>query len=110
MVFTRLGRPLAYNRFWATLSVRIYRLVVEPGRAEHIARHHVALAEVEDVAFGAHVTFRSRRLRYALLGRTAGGRYLKLIVAPRGRGVYGLVTAMDASDAERRLYRRHMGS
>jgi hypothetical protein len=28
-------------------------------------------------------------------------------VAPRGGGVFGLVTARDADDAERRLYLRH---
>jgi hypothetical protein len=32
--------------------VRIYELIIEPGREEHIARHHVSVAEVEEVVFG----------------------------------------------------------
>jgi hypothetical protein len=65
--------------------------------------------EAEEVAFGEHLALRSRQRRYALVGQTVAGRYLKVIVAPRGGGVYGLVTALDASEAERRLYRRHTG-
>jgi hypothetical protein len=32
--------------------VRIYELVVEPGREEHIARHHVSVEEVLEVVYG----------------------------------------------------------
>ena len=86
--------------------MRIYDLIVEPGREEHIARHHVKVEEAEEVAFGNHALYRTRQGRYVLVGQTEAGRYLTLIVAPRGHGVYGLVTARDASDFERRLYQR----
>lgn len=87
--------------------MRIYELVLEPDREEHIARHGVSVMEAEEVALGQHVVFRTRHGRYALLGETEAGRCLKLIVASRGRGVYGLVTARDASEAEHRLFRRY---
>lgn len=87
--------------------MKIYELIAEPGREEHIARHHVSVAETEEVAFGLHVTFRTRHGYYALIGQTEAGRYLTVIVARRERGVCGLVTARDADEAERRLYQRH---
>ena len=88
----------------------IYELIIEPEREEHIARHHVTGDEAEEIALGTKVALRTRNRRYALIGQTAGGRYLKVIVAPRGGGLYGLVTAMAASDSERRLYQRHHGN
>jgi uncharacterized DUF497 family protein len=87
--------------------VTIYELLVTPGREEHIARHHVSVAEVEAVAFGNPFVSRSRQGRFRLIGETEAGRYLTVFVAPRGHGVYGLVTARDATEAERRLYRQH---
>jgi len=86
--------------------VKIYELVIEPGREEHIARHQVSVAEVEEVVFGAPFIRKARQGRYHILGQTEAGRYLAVFVAPRGPGVYGLVTARDADDAERRAYMR----
>ncbi len=87
--------------------MRIYELVIEPDREEHIARHHTSIEDVEEIAFGRHATFRARQGYYGVVGQTNGGRYLTVFVAPRGGGVYGLVTARDADQAERRLYQRH---
>lgn len=87
--------------------MKIYELVIEPGREEHIALHQVSIAEVEEVIFGAPFIRKARQGRYHIIGQTEAGRYLTVFVAPRGRGVYGLVTARDADDAERRAYRRH---
>lgn len=33
--------------------MKIHEHVIEPGREDHIARHHVSVAEVEEVIFGA---------------------------------------------------------
>lgn len=89
--------------------MRIYRLVLGPDREEHIARHGVSVAEANEIAYGDFVVVRTRQDRYSIIGQTEGGRYLFLVVAPRGSGVYGLVTARDATDRERRLYRRQRG-
>ena len=87
--------------------MRIYKLVVEAGREEHIARHQVNVAEVEEVVFGTPFIRKARQGRYHIIGQTEAGRYLAVFLAPRGQGVYGLVTARDADDAERRAYLRH---
>jgi len=88
-------------------SVKIHEHVIEPGREDHIARHHVSVAEVEEVIFSAPFIRKARQGRYHIIGRTQAGRYLAVFVAPRGQGVYGLVTARDADDAERRAYMRY---
>lgn len=90
-------------------SVKIFELIVEPGREEHIARHHVSVAEVEEVVFGAPLIRRSKQSRFLLIGQTEAGRYLAVFLAPRGHGTYGLVTARDATQAERQAYQRHKG-
>ena len=87
--------------------MRIYELIVEPGREEHIARHHVSVTEVEEVVFGTPFIRKTRQERYIIVGQTQVGRYLTVFVAPRGKGVYGLVTARDADDVERKAYQRY---
>jgi len=87
--------------------VRIYELVIEPGREEHIAHHQVSVEEVEEIIFGVPFIRKARLGRYHIIGQTEAGRYLTIFVAPRGRGVYGLVTARDADDAERRAFLRY---
>ena len=86
--------------------MKVGELIVEPGREEHIARHRVRVEEAEQVVFGDHVAYRVRLGRYGLVGQTHSGRYLFVLLAPRGEGTYALVTARDASVNERRLYRR----
>lgn len=86
--------------------MNIYELVIEPDREDHIARHHVSVAEVEEVVFGTPFIRKARQGRYHIIGQTDAGRYLAVFVAPRDLGVYGLVTARDADDAERRAYLR----
>ena len=87
--------------------MRIYELIIEPGREEHIARHQVNVEEVEEVIFGVPFIRKARQGRYHIIGQTEAGRYLSVFVAPRGNGIYGLVTARDADDAECRAYLRH---
>ena len=81
--------------------MKIYELVIEPGREEHIAHHQVSVAEVEEVVFGAPFIRKAMQGRYHIIGQTEAGRYLAVFVAPSGLGVYSLVTARDADDAER---------
>ena len=84
--------------------MKIYELVIEPGREDHIARHQVSVAEVEEVIFGAPFIRKARQGRYHIIGQTEAGRCLAVFIAPRGRGMDGLVTARDADDTERRAY------
>jgi uncharacterized DUF497 family protein len=88
------------------LWMQRYELLISPEREEHIAAHHVKATEVEEVVFGRPYTSRARDQRYRLIGQTEGGRYLAVFLAPRGYDVFGLVTARDATEAERRFYQR----
>lgn len=45
----------------------------------------------------------------ALFGRTFAGRYLLVILAPRGSRTYQVVTARDQTSGERRNYRAQKG-
>lgn len=86
--------------------MRVLDLEEDPERAEHIARHHVVWEEIEDVVFGKHTTERVREGKYGLVGQTSDGRYLTVILVPRGRGVYAVITARDSTEQERRRYQR----
>lgn len=57
----------------------------------------MTLNEVEEVIYsGPHIT-RSRDGRYRVIGRTESGRYLTIILGPRGHGVFGLITARSST-------------
>lgn len=73
---------------------------------EHIARHGVEPAEVEEVFFFRFSVRRGRQGRYVVLGRSAAGRHLSVVVERKGGGLVRVVTARDMSPAERRLYAR----
>ena len=49
--------------------MKIYELVIEPGREEHIARHQVSVAEVEEVIFGALLFGKQDRIAIISLGK-----------------------------------------
>ena len=77
----------------------------------HIARHRVRKAEVEEALrdpnrYVARTRARSKNeRRYLVVGRTMSGRMLRVILALKENCVYP-ITAFDATDADRRLYRR----
>ena len=85
----------------------IRRLIWDSWNVDHIARHRVTPEEVEEVCHGAPLAQRSYKGRIILLGPTATGKLLAVILAPEGRGVYYPVTARPASRKERGMYQRH---
>lgn len=72
--------------------MKIYELIWPEDRVEHIARHGIHPAEVEEVCFGRALVQRTKSLRanpvYYVLGQTAAGRYLFCVVIqfPDGKG------------------------
>ena len=76
----------------------------------HIARHGVTSREVYEAAFDPGAIFRrvrkSRAPRYLLLGATAGGRRLSIVLEKRASGAARIVTARDMDANEKRQYRR----
>ncbi len=69
----------------------------------HIARHNVTPEEVEEAFESRHRIRRSRAGRYALLGRSATGRYLMVAFIIRA-GTVRAITARDMTSTEKRLY------
>jgi uncharacterized DUF497 family protein len=62
--------------------------------------------EVEEVLEENYLLFRAREGCYGVLGQAASGRYLFIVLVPQGGPRFRVVTARDATDAEKRRYRR----
>ncbi len=76
---------------------------------EHVARHGVAPAEVEEVCFNeddAPFIRTGRDKLHYVFGRTQGGRHLFIVVRSERRGRVIVVTARDMTDWERRYFKR----
>lgn len=74
------------------------------------SKHGVSFKEVEEVCYGRHHDRRGPGQVYRLFGQTEAGRYLLVVVASRGQGVWKVVTARDMVASEPGLYLRHRGS
>ena len=85
-------------------------------RIEHIAeKHGLTVEEVEEAVFddpralvlrGPRSQSRSGSYVYYVLGRTAAGRYLAVVLLDEGGGVALPVTARNMTAKERRRYER----
>lgn len=69
-------------------------------------KHHVDVDEVEEVCFGQHRAERTRAGLYLILGQTDAGRFVAVILAPKGGGHWKIVSAREMTDPERRRYGR----
>jgi uncharacterized DUF497 family protein len=90
--------------------MRIDRFIWPEERIEHIARHGVIPAEVEEACFGQALVQRGKSKGenpvYYVLGQTEAGRYLLCVVIgfPDGNGYP--VTAREMTAKEKRRYRK----
>ena len=90
--------------------MRIDEIIWPEERIEHIARHGITPAEVEETCFGKPLVQRAKSEGenpiYYLLGQTAAGRYLLCVVIrfPDGNGYP--VTAREMTASEKRRYRQ----
>ncbi len=87
----------------------IRRLVWDDWNVPHIARHTVTPQEVEDVCHRAPLVQQGKQGRLVLVGPTAAGRILDVVLDPEGHGIYYPVTAFPASRKDRALYEREKG-
>jgi uncharacterized protein len=78
----------------------------DEANTQHISRHQVEAAEVEEAFASRHLLLRSWEGRMVLLGRSAAGRYLSIAFVIRD-GVVRVITARNMSDAERKRFRRN---
>jgi uncharacterized DUF497 family protein len=84
--------------------ISIRQLVWDAWNVPHIARHDVLPQEVEEVCHGPFVIREGYEGRVIVLGPTAAGRFLAVILDPLGEDGYFPVTARPVSRAERRLF------
>lgn len=83
------------------------RLIYGDNTFEHIAKHKVSLSEVHNVLDGYFISYRINAngvLRYLIVGESYG-RVLIVILEPAGTNEMRLITAFDASDSRKKLYR-----
>jgi uncharacterized DUF497 family protein len=77
---------------------------------DHMARHRVVPAEVEEIFEGRYFLFKAWTGRYVVLGQTATDRGLSCVFEKTRRpGEIRVITARDMSDRERQLFRRKVG-
>ncbi len=84
--------------------IDIGRLIWDEWNIAHIARHGVTPEEVEQVCHGNYIVRGSYQQRVMLVGPTATGRMLAVVLDPEDAGTYYPITARPASRKERRLY------
>jgi uncharacterized DUF497 family protein len=86
----------------------LHELLWDDENIEHISRHGVDGAEVEEVVFdGGTMTAQAYHpLRTLFVGATDAGRFLLVVVARIGENQGRVVTARDASRKERDAYKR----
>ena len=74
------------------------------------SKHGVTFEECEEAVYSAgHHVRRGRNGLYKLFGRSEAGRYILVILAPRGDGIFAIVTAREMTESERHLYLRASG-
>lgn len=77
---------------------------------EHITQHGVTPGEVEEVCRGRQIALRTYKGRYIVVGSTAAGRLLTIILAEVREGsIFYAISARSASVRERRWYRQREG-
>ena len=86
-----------------TMLYNIEELIWDDQNIEHIKKHSVNKIEIEEVCLKPICSFGSYGKRLIILGKTKNNRLLTLVLAPKDKGVYYLVTARDTSRKERKL-------
>ena len=83
------------------------KLVYGENTLDHIAKHKVSLSEVHNVLEGYFIPYRinvNGFLRYMLLGESYG-RVMIVVLEPATTNEMRLITAFDASESKKKLYR-----
>ena len=90
--------------------MRIFELIWNIDRIEHIAKHNVTPDEVESACFGNALVLKAksegRNPVYYVLGQTETGRYLFSVIIqfPDGKGYP--VTSRQMTESEKQKYKK----
>lgn len=82
--------------------IEIEQLLWDSFNSQHILKHGLSKAEVEEVCFSnpiSSISAHTQRLR--VIGRTAQGKVVTIILAHKGAKTYYVLTARPASRKER---------
>jgi len=89
--------------------VKIESLHWDDANIEHIARHGLSPADIEDVCFSKHISFRGRERRYILYGKTESGVMIMVVLEQLYGQVFRPITARAMSEREKHSYRKKAG-
>jgi len=83
-------------------------IVWDDDSAHHIImRHNVYPYEVDEVIESHdYLVIKGRKRTYYIYGQTESGRYLFIVLTPKGRGLYRVLSARDMTKKDRRYYKR----
>lgn len=91
--------------------MRICAFDWDENNENHIARHGVAIFEVEEaILFNKPFYQKSREDKYAAYTITEEGRFLFIVFAIKARGRIRIITARDMTDKEKGFYKRRRGA
>ncbi|MBU1147628.1 MAG: BrnT family toxin [Candidatus Omnitrophica bacterium] len=77
---------------------------------DHIAKHGVAIFEVEElISFGRPFYRRTREGKYIAYGVSEEGRHLFIVFAMKGSARVRVISARDMAEKEKRYYRKRKG-
>lgn len=100
---------MSYNMLkYGEQRMEIRRLIWDAWNVEHIARHDVTPAEVEEACANEHVVREAKLGRIMLIGSTNGGRVLAVILSAEENDGYYPITARPADRKERRILEAHI--
>lgn len=84
----------------------IKKLVWDQWNGDHIARHNVTQDEIKEVCASKNIFNKWKNKVYRVIGQTDSGRYLTIFLSPRSGQSYYPVTARNATNTERKAFRR----
>ncbi|WP_290624661.1 BrnT family toxin [Archaeoglobus sp. UBA230] len=85
--------------------VKKYSLIWDEWNLNHIAKHGVSKREVEEAVNDERAYIKKHRKRVMVVG-SAWGRILVVILEKIERNDYYVISARDATNSEKRLYRK----
>lgn len=90
--------------------MRIHAFDWNEKNKSHIARHRIAIFEIEEaILFNKPFYQRAREGKYVAYAVTEEGRHLFIVFAIKGRGRIRVITSRAMSEKEKRYYRKRKG-
>ncbi len=85
------------------MMIRVKQLIWDDWNVEHISKHKVSVDEIEEACKLSTRALKTYKERLMILGKTKKGRLLTVVLAPKSKARYYVVTARDTSKRERRV-------